>query len=84
MFHVHRSEQIFEGQWRPECVICKESVKFEESKANEYGQAVHEECYVSELVGGALRFRVRTRSAKGLYVFRFPLAPTLKRGKERL
>jgi organic hydroperoxide reductase OsmC/OhrA len=38
-----------QSQWCPECVICKESVKLEESKADEYGQAAHEECYVSKL-----------------------------------
>jgi hypothetical protein len=47
MPHVTRSE----GQWRPECVICKESVELTESRNDECGQAVHEECYVSELVG---------------------------------
>jgi hypothetical protein len=34
-------------QWRPECAICKESVTLEESKADENGQATHEDCYVS-------------------------------------
>ena len=51
MSQVHLSVQISEGQWRPECVICEESVKLEESKADEHGQAVHEECYVSKLTG---------------------------------
>ena len=37
------------GQWRPECVICKESVKLEECKVDEYGRAIHEDCYVSQL-----------------------------------
>ena len=46
-----RSELISEGQWRPQCVICRESVQLEESKADERGQAIHEECYVSKLVG---------------------------------
>jgi hypothetical protein len=46
------SEQTSPGQrWRPECVICKESVNFEHRKADEQGQAIHEECYVSTLVG---------------------------------
>lgn len=40
-----------QGQWHPECVICKESVPLEESKVDEYGKAVHEECYVSKLTG---------------------------------
>lgn len=38
-----------EGQRRPECSICKESVPLEESKVDEHGKAVHEECYVSML-----------------------------------
>ena len=38
-----------ENPWRPECVLCKESVNLEESKADEYGQAIHEDCYVSTL-----------------------------------
>jgi hypothetical protein len=46
-----RSELISEGQWHPQCVICRESVQLEESKADERGQAIHEECYVSKLVG---------------------------------
>jgi hypothetical protein len=45
-----RSELISEGQWRPQCVICRESVQLEESKADERGQAIHEACYVSQLV----------------------------------
>jgi hypothetical protein len=32
--------------WRPQCAICKESVTLEESKTDERGQAVHENCYV--------------------------------------
>ncbi len=51
MSHVLLSEQISEGQWRPPCAICKESVELEESKTDEYGRAIHEECYVSNLVG---------------------------------
>jgi hypothetical protein len=47
---VQLSEQISEGRWRPECVICGESVELEESKADERGQAVREECYVSKFV----------------------------------
>jgi hypothetical protein len=39
---VQPSENIYEGQWRPECVICKESVELEESKVDEHGQAIHE------------------------------------------
>ena len=48
---IQRSEHLSGVQWRPECVICRESVEFEESKADEHGQAIHEECYVSKLVG---------------------------------
>ncbi|MGD1082628.1 MAG: hypothetical protein ABR881_30305 [Candidatus Sulfotelmatobacter sp.] len=51
MSHVQLSEQISQGRWRPECVICKESVSLERSKTNEHGQAIHEECYVSKLTG---------------------------------
>ena len=43
------SERQFESQWCPDCGICKESVNLEESKTDEYGQAIHEECYVSKL-----------------------------------
>jgi hypothetical protein len=46
---VQLSEQISKGRWRPECVICKKSVELEESKADEYGQAIHEECYISKI-----------------------------------
>lgn len=28
------------------CTICKEPVNLEESKTDEYGQAIHENCYV--------------------------------------
>lgn len=49
MPNVQRSEPMSEGQWLPECVICRESVKLEESMANEYGKAIHEDCYVSKL-----------------------------------
>jgi hypothetical protein len=45
------SEQTSPGQWRPECVICKESVSLEHSKTDEHGQAIHEDCYVSQVVG---------------------------------
>jgi hypothetical protein len=36
-----------EGSWSLPCAICKESVNLEESKTDEYGHAVHEDCYVS-------------------------------------
>jgi hypothetical protein len=36
----------YEETWAPLCAICKESVNLEESKTDEHGQAVHENCYV--------------------------------------
>ena len=46
--------------WRPRCSICKQSVNLTESKADEYGRAVHENCYVSMLVSKKPgRFTVR-------------------------
>ena len=47
-------------QWRPGCAICKESVTLEESKTDENGQAIHEDCYVSRLAGNteALIYRL--------------------------
>jgi hypothetical protein len=55
MLHVQS-----QGQWRPECAICKESVTLEESKTDENGQAIHEDCYVSRLAGNteALIYRL--------------------------
>jgi hypothetical protein len=47
MSHVQEPPDV---QWRPECVICKESVKLEESKSDEHGQAIHEDCYVSTVI----------------------------------
>jgi hypothetical protein len=35
--------------WLLRCVICKKAVDLTESKTDEYGQAVHELCYVSML-----------------------------------
>jgi hypothetical protein len=32
--------------YEPRCTICREPVNLEESKTDEYGQAVHENCYV--------------------------------------
>jgi hypothetical protein len=32
--------------YEPICSICKESVSLEESKTDEHGHAVHENCYV--------------------------------------
>jgi len=49
----------YEGNWVPPCTICKESVNLEESKTDELGQAVHENCYVSSLVAkDSWRFKV--------------------------
>jgi hypothetical protein len=36
----------YKGAWVPPCAICKESVNLEESKTDEHGRAVHENCYV--------------------------------------
>jgi len=33
-----------------ECIICKDTVPLEESKTDEQGQAVHEECYFSMVI----------------------------------
>ena len=35
--------------WLPRCVICRKAVELTDSKTDEYGQAVHEECYASML-----------------------------------
>jgi hypothetical protein len=43
------AQPLSESQWSPECVICKKSVKLEESKADEYGQAIHGECYFAKI-----------------------------------
>ena len=34
------------GSWLPQCAICKESVTLEESKTDERGRAIHENCYI--------------------------------------
>jgi hypothetical protein len=36
--------------WLPRCMICKQSVNLEQSKSDEYGRAVHENCYVALLL----------------------------------
>jgi hypothetical protein len=51
MSHVQEPPEV---QWRPECVLCKESVKLEESMSDEYGQAIHEDCYVSAVTGKSI------------------------------
>ncbi len=41
----------------PNCAICTQPVILTESKADEDGQAVHENCYVSTLVSKKVRAR---------------------------
>ena len=36
----------YESTWLPRCAVCTESVNLEESKTDEYGRAVHENCYI--------------------------------------
>ncbi len=36
--------------WRPRCAICQQSVDLTESKTDECGRAVHENCYISLLI----------------------------------
>jgi hypothetical protein len=50
MFPLELSEYTPRARWLPQCAICKEFVKLEVSMVNEFGQATHEECYVSKLV----------------------------------
>lgn len=70
---------IPERPWRPECAICKTSVKIEDSKTDEYGRAVHEECYVN--VHGEKKppepLRLAHRAATGLASWSKPLACVL-------
>ena len=49
----------YEG-WLPSCIICKQFVKLEQSKTDEHGRAVHEDCYVSLLVQREHRSLART------------------------
>ena len=35
-----------ESTWLPRCAVCKKSVNLKESKTDEYGRAVHENCYI--------------------------------------
>lgn len=49
------------------CVICRESVNLTESKTDEYGRAVHEECYVSVLLAKKTkRFTERISTIRSL------------------
>ncbi len=45
--------------WLPRCVICMKFVDLTESKTDEHGQAVHEDCYVSMLLSTYKPFTVR-------------------------
>lgn len=36
--------------WVPVCAICKQSVDLCRSNTDEFGRAVHEQCYVSNLL----------------------------------
>jgi hypothetical protein len=49
----------YEG-WLPRCAVCEQSVNLNVSKTDEYGRAVHEECYVRLLVPVEPRFLART------------------------
>jgi hypothetical protein len=39
-----------EISWLPRCAVCKESVNLEESNTDEYGRAVHENCYIWHVI----------------------------------
>src|ERR1700676_787938 len=41
IYHPIRSKP-----WLPSCCVCNAPVPLERSKTDEYGQAIHEECYV--------------------------------------
>jgi hypothetical protein len=32
--------------YRPPCAVCEQPVNLEESKTDEYGHAIHENCYI--------------------------------------
>jgi hypothetical protein len=60
--------------WLPRCPICQQSVNLTESKADENGQAVHENCYVSMLIPKKPRqFTARTVRIEALRASRSPL-----------
>jgi hypothetical protein len=60
--------------WLPRCPICQQSVNLTESKADENGQAVHENCYVSMLIPKKPRqFTARTVRIEALRASRTPL-----------
>jgi len=60
--HLQLSEKQGSERWRPQCAICTQTVSLEDCKANEHGQAVHEHCYVTRLLGSREK---RTRQASG-------------------
>jgi hypothetical protein len=37
---------FYENTWLPRCAVCTEPVNLEESKSDEFGRAVHENCYI--------------------------------------
>jgi hypothetical protein len=47
--------------WVPRCAVCRESVNLTVSRADEYGRAVHEDCYVQRLLSD---WRTTTLPAK--------------------
>jgi hypothetical protein len=44
---------MFREGWLPQCAICKSDVNLEQCKVDEYGQAVHEDCYIRKIGGYA-------------------------------
>jgi hypothetical protein len=54
----------YEG-WLPPCAICNGSVSLEESKTDERGMAVHENCYVWTVELGKPRKRMARADAVG-------------------
>jgi len=65
----------YEG-FLPHCAICKQAVNLTENQADEHGQAVHEDCYVSIVVSKKVaaradydhRSRIQTRQQIPLLV----------------
>jgi hypothetical protein len=46
--------------WLPRCVICRKAVDLTESKTDEHGQAVHEDCYPRMLISAGKPSALRT------------------------
>jgi hypothetical protein len=44
---------MFHERWLPQCAICKSAVILEDCKTDEYGRAVHEDCYIRAIIGDA-------------------------------